>query len=178
MPFVLLSPSPDSTLAPAPKRSYRACSWHSHCDANQFCATECWTGRCDAGKGKKTKFCQPCEKCINPKDSVSRGCQICKRTSMCACQCSRLTSCGNMFMYSINVCHEHTLCMFALQNQRVSRAPKRCTRLAIDTWIVEPNSSAVSSAGPAAVAKPATYLRAEREHTVSRVKSAKSVLIL
>ena len=60
---VVLLVLPDIKGDAFPKSLYRACSWHSHCEHNQFCGTKCWTGGCIPGKGKK-KFCQSCEKCI------------------------------------------------------------------------------------------------------------------
>ena len=79
---VVLLGLPDIKTTTPPKLSFRGCSWHSHCDANQFCATKCLTGGCIPGKGKKKKFCQPCDKCVHPTDSVTRGCEICNSAGM------------------------------------------------------------------------------------------------
>ena len=59
---------------------YPACTAHSQCSANYFCATECHTGGCGGAgvveRGTKRNYCQPCEQCQSDSDSITT-CSIC-----------------------------------------------------------------------------------------------------
>ena len=76
----LLVPA-DQKNTPAPTVVYSPCNADSHCDRNQFCAVECFTGGCGRGRdvpaGTLGKFCQPCDRCQSPFDSWVRNCKVC-----------------------------------------------------------------------------------------------------
>ena len=58
---------------------YPSCTWHLDCHKKQFCSVRCWTGNCARGKANKgTRYCQPCNQCSKPADSVTRSCAVCK----------------------------------------------------------------------------------------------------
>ena len=60
---------------------YPECQGHWGCGPNRFCGTVCWTGKCGKDgkvrKGTQGKFCQPCEECQTPDNSVTGSCNIC-----------------------------------------------------------------------------------------------------
>ena len=59
---------------------YRQCTGHWKCGKGSFCGTNCWTGNCKNGviaAGTRGDFCQPCNQCVDKKDSISGSCDIC-----------------------------------------------------------------------------------------------------
>ena len=65
---------------------YPNCEMHSDCGGkNQFCALGCRTGNCGptgrVSAGTQGKFCQPCNECKGPADSVNSHCIVCGVTS-------------------------------------------------------------------------------------------------
>ena len=58
-----------------------SCSAHANCDKNEFCATECFTGKCgpdnDIALGTKGEFCQPCAECRLSFNSITGLCNVC-----------------------------------------------------------------------------------------------------
>ena len=71
------------TVAVHPSLVYPSCTGRWDCGRNQFCGTECWTGNCGDKQtippGTVGEFCQPCDKCLFSKDSVSGNCGACPK---------------------------------------------------------------------------------------------------
>merc|ERR1719336_3404562 len=62
-----------------PVKMYAQCKDHDGCDDGDFCAVECFEGKCDGVETwDKGQVCQPCKHCTQGGDAVDGKCDVCK----------------------------------------------------------------------------------------------------